>query len=274
MKTILKDRFKDKVMIVTGASQGIGKETAIRAAEEGAKVVLIDLSLEGEKVSEEINKNGGTSIFIKSDLTNEDEVKFLVKKTIDRFGKIDILINNAGVTCSPAALHLVKNENFDFVFKTNLYSVFLCCKHVISQFIKQNTGGSIVNTASIGGIVGLRSTSAYVSSKHAINGLTKNMAIDYAKYGIRVNSVNPAPTDTPMQRESMKTVKEQITKAIESGLISKDRASSMMGDKSNNLQHRVSDASEQAASILFLASDDASYITGSILQTDGGWTAF
>lgn len=274
MKTILKDRFKDKVMIVTGASQGIGKETAIRAAEEGAKVVLIDLSLEGEKVSEEINRNGGTSIFIKANLTNEDEVKFFVNKTIDTFGKIDILINNAGVSATPTELHLIKNENFDFVFKTNLYSVFFCCKYVISQFIKQNTGGSIVNTASIGGIVGLRATSPYVASKHAINGLTKNMAIDYAKYGIRVNSINPAPTDTPMQREAMKMVKDKITKGIESGLISKDRIHSMMGDKSNNLQHRVSDASEQAASILFLASDDASYITGSILQTDGGWTAF
>lgn len=274
MKTILKDRFKNKVMIVTGASRGIGKETAVRAAKEGAKVVIVDLRDEGKDVTDKINNNGGKAIFIKANLTNEDEVKSLVEKTVNTFGKIDILINNAGVAGIPNSIDVATVKDLDFIFRTNLYSVFLCCKHVITRLIKQNTGGSIVNTASIGGLVGLAGSPAYVASKHAINGLTKNMAIDYAKYGIRVNSINPAPTDTPMQRESMKMVKDKITKGIESGLISKDRIHSMMGDKSNNLQHRVSDASEQAASILFLASDDASYITGSILQTDGGWTAF
>ena len=275
MENIFKDRFKDKVMIITGASRGIGKETAIRAAMEGAKVVLVDLLDEGQSVSNEINNNGGSSIFFKVNLTNEDEVKSFVEKTIDKFKKIDILINNAGATGKLQKIHEITEENLNFIFKTNLYSIFFCCKYVINQLIKQNNGGAIVNTASIGGMVGLPGIPAYVASKHAINGLTKNMAIDYAKYGIRVNSVNPAPTSTPMQQEEMKIAQEKIKEAIAKGLIKKEEANSVFGDnKSNNLQHRMATASEQAASILFLASDDASYITGATVQTDGGWTAF
>lgn len=274
MNTILKNRFKNKVMIVTGGSRGIGKETAIRAAKEGANVVIVDLLDEGKKVCDEINSTGGKSIFIKANLAKENEVKSLVEKTVSEFGKVDILINNAGVTGVPNPIDEVSRDDFDFTFKTNLYSVFFCCKHVISQLIKQNTGGSIVNTASIGGVVGLKSSPAYVSSKHAINGLTKNMAIDYAKYGIRVNSVNPAPTSTPMQEEGYRIAEERISEALKSGLIKKEDIPSMIGGKTENLQKRIAKASEQAASILFLASDDSSYLTGTILQTDGGWTAY
>lgn len=274
MKSFLKNRFKNKIMIITGASRGIGKEIAIRASKEGAKVVLVDLLDEGKYVADEINNNGGEAIFIKANLLKEKEVKALVEKTVDTFSKIDILINNAGISGAANSIHQTATEDFDFIFKTNFYSVFLCSKYVITQLIKQNTGGAIVNTASIGGLVGLAATPAYVSSKHAINGLTKNMAIDYAKYGIRVNSINPAQTNTPMQKEGYKIAKEKLQKAIEMGLIKKEDAKSLMGDKADNLQHRVLGADEQAASILFLASDDASYLTGCTLQTDAGWTAF
>lgn len=274
MNQILKDRFTNKVMIITGAARGIGKEIAIRASLEGAQVVIVDLLDEGAKVADEINSNGGEALFIKANLTSEEEVKSLVEKTIDEFGKIDILINNAGISLPPIKVDAITKEDFDRIFKTNVYSVLLCSKHVITQLIKQNNGGAIVNTASIAGMVGLPGSPAYVASKHAINGLTKSMAVDYAKYGIRVNSINPAPTKTPMQEESYKMVKEKIEAAIEKGLMSKEKAPSLLGEKNNNLQHRLADASEQAASILFLASDDASYITGAIVQTDGGWTTF
>lgn len=274
MKTFLKNRFKDKVMIITGASRGIGKETAIRASKEGAKVVIVDLLDEGKNVADEINQTGGKAIFIKANLVKEEEVKNIIETAVNIFNKVDILINNAGVSSVPNPLDQTTNKDFDFTFKTNVYSTFLCCKHFITQVIKQNTGGAIVNTASIGGLVGLKAMPAYVSSKHAINGLTKNMAIDYAKYGIRVNSINPAQTSTPMQEEGYKQAKERIEKSIKMGLIKKEDVHSLMGDKADNLQHRILNADEQAASILFLASDDASYLTGCILQTDAGWTAF
>lgn len=274
MKTFFKNRFQDKVMIITGASRGIGKETALRASKEGAKVVLVDLLDEAQEAADEITYQGGEALFIKANLVKEEEVEALVKKTVDTFQKVDILINNAGVTCTPNALSLTAQKDFDFTFRTNVYSVFLYSKHVITQFLKQNSGGAIVNTASMGGLAGLPSMPAYVSSKHAINGLTKNMAIDYAKYGIRVNSINPAQTATPMQQEGYKMAQEKIKKAVASGAMKKEDVLSLMGDKANNLQHRILDADEQAASILFLASDDASYLTGCTLQTDAGWTAF
>lgn len=120
------------------------------------------------------------------------------------------------------------------------------------MLIKQQTGGSIVNTASIGEIVGLKGSPAYVESKHAINGLTKNMAIDYAKYGIRVNSINPAPTSTPMVTESLKKLKENKEKSIEHGEAEKEKLASVLGNKIQNLQERIAEPEEQAASILFL----------------------
>lgn len=274
MFNICQNRFKDKVMIVTGGSRGIGKAVVLRAAKEGAKVVIADLLDEGQSVADQINNEGGKALFFKVNLTEEKEVESFIQKTIDAFGKIDILINNAGVTGRPGTLTSTTTENLKFIFNTNFYSVFFCCKYVIAQLIKQKTGGSIVNTASIGGIVGLKGTPAYVASKHAINGLTKNMAIDYAKYGIRINSVNPAPTKTPMVEESMKKLRENIQKAIECGAMNKEEAGSVLGNKSQNLQERPAEPDEQAASILFLASDDASYMTGDIMATDGGWTAF
>lgn len=272
---ILKHRFKDKVMIITGAARGIGESVATRAYKEGAKVVLVDLlEKEGQALRDKIVNDGGEAIYIKADLSKEKEVQSLVNKTIDYFGSIDILINNAGVTGIPTKLHLLSKEDFDFVFKINFYSVFFCCKYVLREFIKQNNGGIIVNTSSIAGIIGQPGTPAYVTSKHAINGLTKNIAIDYAKYGIRINSVNPAPTKTPMEEEARKIVKTRIETAIKNGDIKPNEVNSLFDGKSENLQKRAAEAYEQAASILFLASDESSHMTGTIMQTDGGWTAF
>lgn len=274
MFNICENRFKDKVMIVTGAARGIGKSVALRAAREGAKVVVVDLLDEGQAVADQINNDGGEAVFFKVNLCDEKEVEAFVKKSVDTFGRIDVLINNAGVTGIPGKITDATSESFRFIFNTNLYSVFFCSKHVINQFIKQGTGGSIVNTASIAGIVGLKGSPAYAASKHAVNGLTKNMAIDYAKYGIRVNSVNPAPTNTPMVTESFKILRERMEHETAAVQMKKEEVLSTVGNKKGNLQDRFAEPDEQAASILFLASDDASYMTGTILATDGGWTAF
>ncbi|WP_270942226.1 SDR family NAD(P)-dependent oxidoreductase [Romboutsia lituseburensis] len=267
-------RFKDKVMIITGAATGIGRATAIRAAKEGAKVVLVDKKqVEGEETLNAILKDGLKAIFLNLDISLEENVEQMIEETIKAFGKLDIAINNAGVMGNPSPVHQLEKEKMDFTMNNNFYSVYFSCKHEIQQFLKQNNGGVIINNASIAGLTGLPGNPAYVASKHAVNGLTKNLALDYAKFNIRVNSVNPAGTDTPMVEEAMNYVKEKMAEAVKNG-IDPAQAQSMAGQKTETIQKRNATSKEQAASILFLASDDASHMTGATVQTDGGWTSF
>lgn len=267
-------RFSDKVMIITGAATGIGRATAIRAAKEQATLVLVDLKKqEGEQLLKEVLEIGAKAIFLALNLSKEEDAQQMLQQTVEHFGRLDIAINNAGVMGEPAPIHELTTEKMDFTMQNNLYSVFYCAKAEIQQFLKQGDGGVIVNNASIAGLTGLPGNPAYVASKHAVNGLTRNMALDYAKYGIRVNSVNPAGTDTPMVEQAMEFVKSKMAQAIAND-IPKEKAMSMAGDKMQNIQHRNASPEEQAASILFLASDDATHLTGTLLATDGGWTAF
>ena len=273
-KQFFANRFKDKVMIITGASDGIGKATAIRAAQEGAKVVIVDIKTkEGNETLDIILKNGGDAIYLNLDISKEENVEKMMTETINKYKKLDIAINNAGVMGIPSPVHELPKENMDFTMENNFYSVYFCCKHELKQFIAQNNGGVIVNNASIAGITGLPGNPAYVASKHAVNGLTKNLALDYAKFNIRVNSVNPAGTDTPMVVEAYELVKRKKQEAIDKGM-DPAQAQSMAGQKTQTMQNRNATAEEQAASILFLASDDATHMTGATLQTDGGWTSF
>ncbi|WP_195988093.1 SDR family NAD(P)-dependent oxidoreductase [Clostridium sp. D53t1_180928_C8] len=267
-------RFEDKVMIVTGGARGIGKATAIRAAKEGAKVVVVDrLKSEGEETLQSIIDNGGDAIFLNLDLSIEENCETMVRETISKYGKLDIAINNAGVMGNPSPVHELPKENMDYTMANNFYSVYFCCKHEINKFIEQNNGGVIVNNASIAGLTGLPGNAAYVASKHAVNGLTKNLALDYSKFNIRINSVNPAGTDTPMVREAFAFVKARMAEAIANGM-DPAQSQSMAGQKTKTIQQRQATAEEQAASILFLASDDSTHMTGATVQTDGGWTSF
>ncbi|MGL4362971.1 MAG: SDR family NAD(P)-dependent oxidoreductase [Cellulosilyticaceae bacterium] len=273
-KQYFENRFKDKVMIITGSANGIGRATAIRASKEGAKLVLVDINKEeGEETLQIIKENGGDGIFLELDLSKEESSKKMVEEAISKFGKLDIAINNAGVMGNPSPIHELTKENMDYTMDNNFYSVYFSCKHEIKQFLAQKNTGVVVNNASIAGLTGLPGNPAYVASKHAVNGLTKNLAIDYAKFNIRINSVNPAGTDTPMVEEAMQFVKERRMQAIANG-IDPLEAQSMAGQKIQNMQKRNAMAEEQAASILFLASDDATHMTGATLQTDGGWTSF
>lgn len=274
MTMIFKGRFEDKVMIITGASRGIGKATAKRAAAEGAKVVLVDIRAEqGEEVLREITESGGEGIFLNLDISKQENADRMVQETVQHFGKLDIAVNNAGVMGNPSPLHNLKKEDMDYTMANNFYSVYFCCKSELTQFLSQGTGGVIVNNASIAGVTGLPGNPAYVSSKHAVNGLTKNLALDYARYGIRVNSVNPAGTATPMVEEAYAFVMKKQKEALDAGLDPK-KAQSMAGQKTKTMQEREATAEEQAASILFLVSEDATHMTGAVVQTDGGWTSF
>lgn len=267
-------RFDQKVVLITGAATGIGNATAKRAAREGAKVVMVDIKAEeGEEILKEIQAFGGDAIFISLDISKEENCKLMVDEAVKKYGRLDIAINNAGVMGNPSPVHELSKEQMDYTMLNNLYSVYFSSKYEIRQFMKQGNGGVIVNNASIAGMTGLPGNAAYVASKHAVNGLTKNMALDYAKFGIRVNSVNPAGTDTPMVDEAMAFVKLKMEEAMKNGLDS-SKAMSMAGQKTQTIQKRNATSEEQAASILFLASEDSSHMTGATVQTDGGWTSF
>lgn len=271
---LFKERFAEKVMILTGAARGIGRATAVRAASEGAKLVLVDkLEKEGEETLSLVKAAGGEGIFLLLDLSIEENAQIMVEKTVETFGRLDIAINNAGVMGSPNPVHLLPKEDVDYTFSNNFYTVYFCCKYELLQFIEQKNGGVIVNNASIAGMTGLEGNPAYNASKHAVNGLTKNMALDYERYGIRVNSVNPSGTKTPMVDEAYAYVMGKINKAIAAGVDPKELAN-MGGRKRMPIINRQAEPEEQAAAILFLCSDDASYMTGATLQTDGGWTSF
>lgn len=267
MSRIYENRFKDKVIIVTGATSGIGKETAIRAAMEGGKVVLCGRRKNlGEEVVNSIREEGGEAIFVQADLTKEDDAISLVEAAVAAYGKIDIAINNAGTMGNPCPVHKLSIEEMDSVMNTNFYSAVYCCRHELTQFVKQNSGGVIVNVSSVAGITGVPGLPAYNASKHALDGLTKNLAIDYAKYNIRVTSVNPASTFTPLLDRALEFHKKQSA--------DKTQTESFVGAKQASLLQRPSKASEQASAILYLASDDSTHMTGATVTSDGGFTSY
>lgn len=274
MKICFKDRFKSKVMIITGSARGIGAATALRAAREGARLVLVDkLEEEGTAILRQVTADGGEGIFLPLDLSLEESARIMVAKAVQKYGRIDIAVNNAGVMGTPGVVHELTKEQVDYTMDNNFYTVFFSCKYELFQFVAQGNGGVIVNNASIAGLTGLPGNPAYVASKHAVNGLTKNLALDYAKFGIRVNSVNPAGTKTPMTEEAYAYVMRRMEEARVAG-IPQDQVQSMAGQKTKTVLGHDAVAEEQAASILFLASEDATHMTGATLQTDGGWTCF
>ena len=251
--------LKGKIALVTGATSGIGESTAVLFAKHGAKVVISGRREEqGKSVVEKTVSCGGEAIFIKGDVKQRDDIKNLVTGCLDHFGRLDCAVNNAGITgptLTPSAE--IEEDDWDELIEVNLTSVWLCMKHQIPAMLKTG-GGSIVNISSIYGYkAGEIGNAPYVTSKHGVIGLTKSVAVDYAQEGLRVNAVSPGFTHS-----------EMVDPYIEE---SPDLMQTMM--KNHSAQNRVGESSEVAEAIVWLCSDSASFVNGTVLTTDGGPTS-
>ena len=249
--------LKNKVAIITGAGRGMGKSHALKMAEAGAKIVVSDLNQNDcEKVVEEIKKMGGDGLAIKCDVAKKTEVDEMVKKTLENFSKVDVLVNNAGICQFKPFLELTE-EDWDRTLDINLKGYFLCAQRVTKEMIKQKSG-RIINIASIamGQVgIGLPNIVHYVASKGGIAGLTEALAVELAPYNITVNAIAPGIIETPM----IDPVK-QDPKTLE-GILARVPL------------RRVGRPEEISNMVVFLASDASSYMTGSIVIIDGGWMA-
>jgi NAD(P)-dependent dehydrogenase (short-subunit alcohol dehydrogenase family) len=246
--------LENKVALVTGGTSGIGKATALAFAAAGAKVVFSGRrEQEGEDIGDLIRKSGAECLFVRSDVSSEVDVKALIQKTVENYGRLDIAFNNAGFEGLVKPLHEQTSEDFDNLMATNLRGVFLCMRSEIQQMLIQGSG-AIVNNSSILGVVGVAGSSPYVASKHALIGLTRAASLDYAKQGIRVNAVSPGFIAT-----------EIVDRLVHNGLsIEQVESMTPMG--------RIGQPEEVASTVVFLCSDAASYITGQSLVVDGGYT--
>ncbi|PSB28938.1 SDR family oxidoreductase [Chlorogloea sp. CCALA 695] len=248
--------LENKVALVTGGTSGIGKATALAFGKSGAKVVFSGRrEKEGEDTANLIRQSGAECLFVQSDVSSEADVQALVQKTIATYGKLDCAFNNAGIQGSINPLHEQSVEEFNKLMAINVRGLFLSMKYEIQQMLTQGSG-VIVNNSSVGGLFGILGLSPYTASKHAVMGLTRAAALDYAKQGIRINAVNPGSIAT-----------EGMDRFVDGMGITTDDVAAM------SAMGRMGQAEEIAATVVFLCSDAASYITGQPIVIDGGYTA-
>lgn len=244
--------LKDKVAIITGAGSGFGRETSLLFAKEGAKIVAVDYNEESaKKTVEEIKAQGGQAIAVKADVSQADQVENFVQKAVEAFGQIDILFNNAGVF-KPGNVEETTAKDWDQSFAVNVDSIFYGCKFAMPELKK--TKGVIINTASAGGIIGFPQAVAYGATKGAVISLTKAIAVDYAKDGVRANAICPGTSATGMTKEALED--EAMNKAYLLPIP----------------MQRFGEVDDIAQAALYLASDMSKYVTGLALPVDGGWT--
>lgn len=252
----MEKRLEGKVAIVTGSNRGIGKGIAIAFAKEGCKVVVssYEHGRDADETVDGIKKLGSDAVFVKADVSKERHVRNLVRDGVKKFGRLDIMVNNAGILVSGTVSQLTEKE-WDRQMAVNLKGVFFCTKYAVMQMIKQGKGGRIINISSIAGLVGFPGISAYCASKGGVTELTREAALDCSKNGITVNAINP-------------------------GVIVTDMTKGMLGDKAtreslmaNTPVGRFGQPEDIGNAAVFLALDESGFITGHNLVVDGGWTA-
>ena len=246
-------RLKNKVALVTGAAQGIGFACAARFAQEGARVFLADIKAEtGESAARQLRESGSVAAFLHGDVSSKRDVEALIAGVVGEAGRIDILVSNAGTSAPKDFLDLDEDE-FDRVLRVNLKSVFLCGQAAAREMVKRGGGGAIINMSSINAVLAAPTGAAYAASKGGINQLTRVMALSLARHGIRVNAIGPGTIETELTRKNLLSTEESRRRIL-----------------SRTPMGRCGEASEVAAVALFLASEDASYVTGQTIYPDGG----
>ena len=242
-----------KTAIITGGGSGFGRETALKLAQEGTNISIVDLSQEkGEETVQLCKKLGSDAVFIQANVSQVEDVKKYVTQTVDRFGKIDLFFNNAGISGSGVRTLECSIDEFNEIVDVNLRGVFYGLKFVVNEMLKTG-GGTIVNTASLGGLVGMPTLGAYSATKHAVIGLTKTIAGEYGRENIRINAIAPGTNETPMVKAFPPEAIKEMAEAVPMGRLGQP--------------HEVADV------VAFLLSDKSSYIHGSVISIDGGSAA-
>jgi NAD(P)-dependent dehydrogenase (short-subunit alcohol dehydrogenase family) len=253
----MSSKLQNKVALVTGGTSGIGRASAVALAKAGAKVVVSGRrEAEGQETVRLIEAVGGEALFVKADVSNEADVINLVNKTVEKFGGLHIAFNNAGVEGKHATSVEFTAEEYQHVFDINVKGVFSSLKYQIPAILKSG-GGSIINTSSVLGLIGMPNSGVYVASKHAVLGITKSAALEYGKQGIRVNAISPAVIQTEMFERFAGGADSEVGKYM----------------ATLHPIGRIGQPDEIANTVVFLASDDSSFITGQSIAVDGGFTA-